>query len=113
LSALITVTLLHDYDDVHFEVFVTRMLTSKFCDPSRYSLRIEREILSELENDWFPIYLFCNGNYTLFFFDCRMFCVNNATISSKISERERNNHVNADTFSPSGDSAMCWIVCLA
>jgi len=59
LSA-ITVTLLHDYDDSHFEVFCDPDIHFEvcFCDPSRYSLGIECEILSELENDWFPIYLF-------------------------------------------------------
>ena len=81
---LITVTLLHDYDRFFLG---WRMIGFLF--------------------------IFCNRK--LFFVllsTAELLCVNNVTMSSKISERERNNHVDADMFSPSGDSAMRLIVCL-
>ena len=81
---LITVTLLHDYDRFFLG---WRMIGFLF--------------------------IFCNRK--LFFVllsTAELLCVN-VTMSSEVSERERNNHVVADTFSSSVDSAMCWIVFLA
>ena len=82
---LITVTLLHDYDRFFLGWRMIGFLFI-FCNRKLFFV-----LLSTAELLW----------------------VNNVTMSSKISERERNNHVDADMFSPSGDSAMCLIVCFA